>query len=148
MPLPEAYLPRKGDVLSIDVEVKHDVKKEDDYVFTKVVGSYADVAFTLDDPDVAVRLKRRSWREDEGVVHNNVDRWWGKVITLHGDHVLVALDDTADRRHCPGGLRIFHCNELLPWPGAKPAAQEPPEAPAEPKPDIAGKPGLMENPNE
>jgi hypothetical protein len=123
MPLPKGYLPRKDDILTIDLVVKHDVKAEDDYVFTKVLGSYADVAFTANDPDVSVRLKRRSWRDGEGVIHRAHPRWWGEVISTHGDHAVIALDEDADPRGSVGRLRIFHCNELLPWPGEKPAGE-------------------------
>jgi hypothetical protein len=116
MPLPEGYLPRQGDVLSVDVVVKHDVRNDDSYVFTKVIGSHGDIAFAVDDPDVRVRLKRRSWNEGESVIHRAHPRWWGEIVSTHGDHVVVALNVDADPRGSVGRLRIFHCNELLPYP--------------------------------
>jgi hypothetical protein len=58
MPLPEDYLPRAGDVLSIDVEVKYDVTAGDDYVFTRVIGFHTEVTLILRDPDVR-RICRR-----------------------------------------------------------------------------------------
>jgi len=123
MPLPKGYLPREGDILTIDLVVKHDVKGDDSYVFTKVLGAYTDVAFTLDDTDIYVRLKRRSWREGEGVIHRAHPQWWGEVISTHGDHAVIALDEDADPRGSVGRLRIFHCNELLPF-RKKPAGEK------------------------
>jgi hypothetical protein len=54
------------------------------------------------------------------------------VIPTFGEYVVVALNKDADLSGSIGRLRIFHCNELMPWPGAKPTAEKPPEYPQRP----------------
>ena len=70
MPLPEGYLPREGDVLTVDVRVKHNVKPGDPYIFTKVLDLYSDVALHMDEPGT-YSLKCRSWREGDGVIQSS-----------------------------------------------------------------------------
>lgn len=114
MSLPEGYLPRKGDVLSIAGIVEHDIRADSVYIFVKVEGVSRSVALPADEPVPSVFLKRRTWREGEAVAHKNIERFFGEVVAMVGDHVVVKIGDGADKRGSTGGLRIFHCNELEP----------------------------------
>jgi hypothetical protein len=136
MPLPEGYLPREGDVLIISGTVEYDVEPHAAYIFLKVPG-YGSGSLGLNPTRAApfLSLKRRGWREDEGVIHKHVDRWFGKVVSQKDDYVVVALDAKAQMKGSVGGLRIFHCNELLPWPGAKSAGEDGDDI-AEPAPPL------------
>jgi hypothetical protein len=136
MPLPEGYLPREGDVLTVDVEVKHNVRPGDAYIFTKLVDSYGDVALHMKEASTYT-LKRRTWREgdeiladEEGCTNPN----FGTVLIVDGDRVVVKLNEKSDAFKDDGGLAIFHCNDLLPWPGAKRPDDDEDVVEAEPPP--------------
>ena len=131
MPLPEGYLPREGDVLTVDVEVKHNVRPGDHYIFTKLVDSYGDLALHMKE-DSTYTLKRRTWREGDDVLADEegcTNPNFGTVLIVDGDRVVVKLNEKSDAFKDDGGLAIFHCNDLLPWPGAKKDDDEIVEAP-------------------
>jgi hypothetical protein len=116
MSLPEGYLPREGDILMIAGTVEHDVTSSSAYIFVNTDGASSTIALNTHKPLPNVTLKRRTWREGEMVVHKAIERFYGEVVAMAGDHVVVKIGDGADKRRSTGGLRIFHCNELEPKP--------------------------------
>lgn len=84
MPLPEGYLPRKGDLISVQGTVKWDVEFNDPYIHIDVDGK----TLTLE-PD-KVSLVRRRWANGEKVQLS--DSFWpepGIVIAIVDDFVWV-----------------------------------------------------------
>ena len=148
MPLPEGYLPREGDVLSVKVGVEHDVAPGSAYIFVRVIDKLHE-KFALPAKKLLpnVSLARRTWREGETVVHKRIEKFSGTVVSLHNDHVVVALNKHADLRGSVGGLRIFHCNELDAHIVDKLTAEDVHKAPAEPPEfDVAGADVVMAAP--
>jgi hypothetical protein len=128
MPLPEGYLPREGDVLTIEVEVKYDVDADDKNVHVFPVGArYRD--FSLPVANI-IGIALRKWKDGEGIISTEDENIFGVAVCVNGEYVVMKLDRKAAEPDIDGGLIICHCNELLPWPGEKPGGQEPPEAPA------------------
>lgn len=126
MPLPEGYLPRKGDVLTVHMEVKHAVDEGDADVFLTVPGAdYQTVAVPL--AEVA-SLKRRTWREGEQVHLKDAPRFFGEVVMQPDDIVLVRLAAEADQKGACGGYRLIHCNALAPGERKASAARNQPRS--------------------
>lgn len=120
MPLPEGYRPRRGDVIILRAVVQHNVDPEDDSVHCKLIGHYGGTSI-VDLPEV-LGLYRRHWNEKDKVVHKSNPKWFGAVLLVIEDHAVIKLHEKADRRDAPGGLRVFHCNELTEQ--APPPAEE------------------------
>jgi hypothetical protein len=137
MPLPEGYLPREGDVLTIEVEVKYDVDAEDKNIHVFPVGArYRDFSIPLDN---VIGVTLRKWKEGEGIISTEDENCFGVAASIHGEHVVMKLDPKAAEPEIDGGLIIYHCNDLLPWPGAEVAPEiepAPSPAPSEDKEEI------------
>ena len=125
MPLPEGYLPREGDVLTIHVEAKYDVDASDENVHVFPVGArYRD--FTLPLKNV-INLYCRRWSVDDEVIFPDMNGV-GKVLAVHEDQVWVLFPDEPPQ--------TFPANELQPAPEdateIMPAIKPPPSpAPSE-----------------
>ena len=95
MPLPEGYLPRKGDTLKILVTVEHDVEADDTYIFTRFSGSADRVSLDLERAlaqDANVWVEDRQWRKGDRVLdlESGVP---GEVILVEDGAAVVRLDD-------------------------------------------------------
>lgn len=94
MPLPEGYLPRKGDTLKILVTVEHDVEADDTYIFTRFSDSdrvNLDLERALAQ-DADVWVENRQWRKGDRVLDLESGSP-GEVIIVESGAAVVRLDD-------------------------------------------------------
>jgi hypothetical protein len=112
MPLPEGYLPREGDVLTVQAKVRFNVEPGEKDVHVRIVGDFRDTRVPL---DKVVGITLRNWEEGDGIISLQQEGCFGIVASVHDEHVVMKLDPKALAPHLSGGLRIFHCNELLPF---------------------------------
>jgi hypothetical protein len=105
MPLPEGYLPRKGDVLLIRVVVQSDYYDIGDGLVSAAVDS-AEHRKLFVNMDKIHSLYRRKWNAGDKVTAGDFEGA-GEVIGIDGDEVWVR--DTLDLRW------TIVANELEPW---------------------------------
>ena len=79
MPLPPNYLPRKGDLLSVIAEVKHDFDEGDEVIYAKIRG--ADVVLLPDQVDLHQQVIHIG--EFVSPRSPSVPQWTGQVLALH-----------------------------------------------------------------
>jgi hypothetical protein len=104
MPLPEGYLPRRGDELLIRAKVSFDVEPDDEDVHLEPIGAeWKKIMIPLADVH---DLHCRTWKKGEKVTQAN----WGSgtIIAVHENMVWVQLALT-------GGLATFEANALEPY---------------------------------
>jgi hypothetical protein len=104
MPLPEGYLPRRGDELLIRAKVSFDVETDDEDVHLEPIGAeWKKVMIPLAE---VYALHCRTWKKGEKVTQAN----WGSgtIIAVHENMVWVQLALT-------GGLATFEANALEPY---------------------------------
>lgn len=120
MPLPEGYLPRKGDVLVLHGVVKYDVVRElADYdedqklvVWVRLLGDFQDRRVTL---DTVVGVAVRNWEAGEKVRLCRAPSVTAEVVSMTDDVVLARLIGfPAD--HPVRGLQLFRSDEVEPLP--------------------------------
>lgn len=93
MPLPEGYLPRKGDVLVLHGRVKYDVVEKEDVdedqkltVWVRLEGDYQDRRIPL---ETVVSIFARKWELGERVIGNSLI---GEVVGVYEDSIWVKFD--------------------------------------------------------
>lgn len=116
MPLPEGYLPRKGDILTLRGIVKYGVEPNDDYVHLKIIGSSATLVVELAD----VEPHQRSFELGELVMHKIGWAEPGEVIATHGSYVWIFFKSNPNAEPVAA-----LANDLLPYV----IPESPPEAP-------------------
>lgn len=110
--VPANYRPRRGDIVVLHAEVKHDFDEGDAYVHLLIDGRSAT---TLIARSEISGVKRRIWNEEEEVQHKANPKIYGTVVAMSGYSVWVKLDTGSDQKGSQGGHRTFHCNELVPF---------------------------------
>lgn len=125
MPLPDGYLPRKGDVLTLLVTVQYDTMPDDSYVHVVPNGRLGSLGIELEHFD---GLRSRAWEVGDHVRSEN-EGASGVVEAVSGHWVWFKVD--ADHVDMPGAMLTADANELelIPEPAAPEAsAAEPPRA--------------------
>jgi hypothetical protein len=131
MPLPEGYLPRKGDILVLHVKTRFDVRDDDLegrklYVNVHPVGEsrYHHFRVHLDEIE---RIWCRHWETGAKIQlkrREPAERRPGEVLAVEGEFVWVKFSDSGER------FMTLHANQIEP-------REEPPEA-QQPAFDVAG----------
>lgn len=104
MPLPNGYLPRKGDLLLIRVKVKHDVSEgEEDVHFSLPGREYSSHIVEL--TEIAA-LHCRAWEAGDKIVYRGNP---GEVVATCGTEAWIR-DYHADQ------MKTVSANELIPMP--------------------------------
>ena len=128
MPLPEGYLPRKGDVLVIHVETRFDVGTDDRegkklYVHVHPVSEsrYPHFRVGLDE---IVALHCRKWEPGQQVRVIEDRRAFGEVVAVHGEQVWVQMQLGSVSA---GDMKTLAANALekMPEPETAPETPEP-----------------------
>jgi hypothetical protein len=111
MPLPEGYLPRKGDELLIRVTVRNDYGKNDgSLVSVTVTGAPHHQFFAY--LDKVHSIYARKWSEGDRVQNSE---GWGEVVAVHDDQVWVKLLH-GNKEFAMAGLMITaDANDLDPY---------------------------------
>jgi hypothetical protein len=119
MPLPEGYLPRKGDVLMIQVRVNdnYDIdyyqNNAPDMISVHVVGSVHRTFYVGMDQIHALHC--RKWNEGDRVMCDSF-HGPGEVVATHGDSVWIkTLEEHEDVFQTAGCLYTIEANELQPY---------------------------------
>jgi hypothetical protein len=111
MALPEGYLPRKGDVLTIRATVKHDVDPGEDTVYVSF-RKYDDTSVDL---AAVVGIFCRHWVAGEKVRLISDNEILGQIIATDDTSVWVKLSED-------GSFKTFNANQI-----ELDAAPQPPE---------------------
>ena len=127
MPLPEGYLPRKGDVVIAHGTVQHDVDPGESRVYVSF-RKHTDTSLNLAD---VVGLHCRAWSEGDKV------EWSGAVGPMTGE--VVAVCRTAVWVKSEFGMETVQANDLKPYheePKVTDIIEPPPAPTAKEEPDV------------
>jgi hypothetical protein len=114
MPIPEGYLPRRGDVVVVRAEVRYDVKPSEDtdedgvQVFVRPLEGYTDVRVPV---RTLVGLWSRRFYEGDRVRAIVEPGAVGTVAAISDEHVWVKFDATAT---LPEHFETFRSENLKP----------------------------------
>jgi uncharacterized protein YoaH (UPF0181 family) len=141
MPLPEGYLPRKGDIVVLHAVVKHDVDRSDSLVFLNIVGDYSQISVAAEKIE---QLWSRHWDAGDAIQLISRDlagRRPGEVMSVDGEMVWIKFADQGER------FMTFHANQIEPRVPEEDLKKADDLMPAEPPAfDVAGADVLMKPP--
>lgn len=112
MPLPDGYLPRKGDVLVIHATVKYDVETSDDSIHVVPADRHSSVLIKRSD---IVGLHCKKWEPGDLARHDDVAV---EVIAIDGDEVWIRVSNPDQTILNP--RKVVSANEL----SAEPVPQD------------------------